>query len=453
MIQTGLLKVILEKADAYKNEFHCECLCASHIAAAAADFCRSKYTGFECSEFSYPRFEEERLRYLFEKEIKLTAYFKLRLSQNTKHGVREEGFDLSACEAVAAMREAGLLSADVVFLCALEQLHESYRPAVRTAHSTEAVLALLQDADEKIYDYVIEKIEDICRVLKKKAEDAAAIRDWKPAAKLAEPETLAEMFFEKIEKSVVGAVMTLTLPDFFGDTDLKVSIHKVQGIYYIHDNGCAIGHLSKQVADEQVRQRILESVCHPCWIHEGRITDSFLHERQFLLYLKKLVFVAHAALYATKVSSLPIPGDQDYLYAGEELAEPLEERELLEMLKKSITFDYDENKGLYYGLALAYPISSVRCAFLLETLEDGNIRISDKRKGNVEGEIFELFYWDHDDLSAHGEFLSKLAVQLGGAFDGKDLYLTDQKENFFQAMLSFFNLAVLLSEFGGTIDI
>lgn len=84
MTHTGLLKVILEKADAYKNEFHCECLCASHIAAAAADFCRSKYTGFECSEFSYPRFEEERLRYLFEKEIKLAAYFKLRLSKNTK---------------------------------------------------------------------------------------------------------------------------------------------------------------------------------------------------------------------------------------------------------------------------------------------------------------------------------------------------------------------------------
>lgn len=300
---------------------------------------------------------------------------------------------------------------------------------------------------------MIEKIEDIRCALKKKADEAAAIRDWKPAVKLAEPKLLAAMFFEKIEKSVVGNVMTLTLPGFFGDTDLKVSIHKVRGIYYIQDNGCAIGHLSKQVTDEQARQRILESVCHPCWIHEGRITDSFLHEQQFLLYLKKLVFVAHAALYATKVSSLPIPGERDYLYAGEELAEPLDEPALLETLKKSISFDYDENKGVYSWMALSYPISPVRCAFLHETLEDGNIRISDKRKGNVEGEIFELFYWDHDDLSAYGEFLSMLAVQLGGVFDGKDLYLTDQKENFFQAMLSFFNLAVLLSEFGGTIAI
>lgn len=453
MTHTGLLKALIEKAQAYQKEFRCQYLCASHIAAAAADFCRSKYTGFECSEFSYPRFEEERLRYLFEKEIKLTAYFKLRLSKNAKHGVREEGFDLSACERVAAMRGAGMLSADVVFLCALEQLHQSYKPAVRTAHSTEAVLALLQDADEKIYDYVIEKIEDIRCTLQKKADEAAAIRDWKPAAKLAEPETLAAMFFGKIEKSVAGNVMTLMLPGFFGGTDLKVSIHQAQGMYYIHDNGCAIAHLSKGVADARARQGLLERVCHSCWIHEGRITDSFLDERQFLLYLKKLVFVAHADLYAMRVSGLAIPGDGDYAYAEEAQSDPLDEPALLEILKKSIRFGYDENVGVYCGLALSYPIAPVRCAFLLQTLEQGNIRISDKRKGTVEGEIFELFYWDHDDLSAHGEFISRLAAPLGGVFDGKDLYLTDQKENFVQAILKFFNLAVLLSEFGGKIDI
>ena len=45
MEQTALLKIILQKADAIKNEYGSPRLYASHIAAAVADFCKAPYTG------------------------------------------------------------------------------------------------------------------------------------------------------------------------------------------------------------------------------------------------------------------------------------------------------------------------------------------------------------------------------------------------------------------------
>jgi hypothetical protein len=453
MIHTALLEAILEGANAVKNASNCEYLCASHIAVAVAEFCGRTYTGLDFSTFCYPRFEEERLRYLFSKEVKLAAYFRLRLSQNIKNGIPEEEFDLSCCEHIASLRGAPLLSSDVVFLCTLTKLHGSYKGAVRTAISDEAVIALLQDADANIYDYVIKRIDDIRSVLKKKADEAAAIRDWKPATKFAEPEALAAMFFEKIKKNVSKTVLTLRFPRFFGTTDLKVSIHQAGDVYYIHDNGCTIRHLSKQVADQQKRDRIIKKVCHSCWIDKGRITGRFCRSFSFLYYLQSLVFIAHADLYYTKTEKPVYHRDKAYFYVDADQADPLDAAALLDELKNSIHFDYDENKGLYYWLDTNYSFSSGRASFLVETLERKRIRISDKNRGKIEGEIFEAFYWDNDDISPYSKFLSKITARFGAEFDGRDVFLSDKAENLFPAMVKFFNLAVLLSEFGHDIAV
>lgn len=453
MTHTALLTAILEKANAVKNELNYDYLCASHIAAAVADFCTTKYIGLDFSTYCYPRFEEERLRYVFSREVKLTAYFRMRLRQNAKHGIQEEEFDLSCCEQIAVLRCAPMLSADIVFLCALSKLHESYQGAVRTASSDQAVIALLQETDTNIYDYVIEKIEDIRCTLKKKADEAAAIRDWKPANKFTEPEVLARMFFEKIEKRISENVLTLKFPKFFGSTDLKVSIHKAANIYYVHDNSCAIRHLSKQVKDQQKRDRIIKRVCHSCWIDKGSITGSFCSCFRFFYYLQRLVLIAHADLYYTRAERPLYCKEKGCIYVGAKNAEPLGEAELLETLKGGIGFCYDENQGLYYWVDAKCSLSSGRTAFLMETLEDGHIRISDRRKGNIEGELFEGFYWDNDDIAPYSKFVSKLATRFGAEFDGRDVYLTDKKDNFYKAILRFFNLAVLLSEFGQDIAV
>lgn len=455
MTYTVLLKAILEKANSVKDEFNVDRLCASHVAVAVADFCSTKYTGFSISDMTYhpSRFEEERLRYVFSKEVKVSSYFRKRLSHNTKDGMPEEEFDITYCERIAASRDAQALSADVVFLCALAKLHESYRFAIRSVISDESILNLLQDTDANIYDYVIEKVEGVCSELRNKADEATAIRTWRPAPKFIEPNTLAALFFENIEKSFSGNVLTLKFPGFFGSAALKASIHKVGHVYYVHDNGCAIKHLSKQVKDERKLARVLKKVCHSCWIHNGRLTGTFVQANQFLNYLQQLVFVAHADLYYTKATRPLCYKNKDYVYMDVRNANLLDEAVLLAELKKCISFHYDETQGLYYWLDMQYALSSTRCSFLMETQEDSHIRISDAKKRKNEGHIFEEFYWGNDDIALYSKFVSRITARFGGIFDGRDIYITDKTENFFKAMMRFFNMAVLLSEFGHNISV
>jgi hypothetical protein len=178
------------------------------------------------------------------------------------------------------------------------------------------------------------------------------------------------------------------------------------------------------------------------------VTDEFHRVEQFLRYLQQLVLVAQADLYYTKAQVQLCRKDTGYIYVNQDRAEPFDMEALLTELKTGISFCYDENRGLYYWLDLRYCLSSTRCSFLMETLEKGKIRISDARKGQLEGEILEQFYWDHDDPAQYGKFIGKVADRFGGEFDGRDVYLTEKTGNCYQAMMKFFNLAVILSEFG-----
>lgn len=452
MKYTDLLQEILEKANAVKDEFKGAQLCASHIAVAVADFCSTKYTGFSISDMTFHpnRFEEERLRYLFAKESKLASYFRLRLRHNTKDGVQEEAFDLSCCDSIAALRGAEVLSSDVVFLCALTKLHNAYKPAVRSAVSDEAVMALLQDTDANIYDYVIEKLEGICSEHKKKIDEAAAIRDWKPAAKFAEPETLIQLAFDKIKIHSARNITTIKIPKFFGNASLTLSIHYVDGIYYIHDHGSALRHLARQLQDPTKYERALRKVCHSHRIDHGRITGSFVNVHGFMYYLKDLIFVAQAALYYPRAMRQLCFKDKGYVYIPDDQAEPFDEEGLIDMLKTSVDAYYDEDKGLCVWLKAGNSPFQTRYSFLVETLADGQIRFSDRLKGNYEGELLEPCYWYHedDDISVYGRFLSKLASGVGGEFDGKNIYLTAKSKDFQNALFRFFQLAVLVSRFG-----
>lgn len=453
MVQTELLKIILNKANEVKSEFGGEFLCASHIVVAVADLCKTKYTGFSISDIGYPHFEEERLRYIFSKEVRLSSYFRLRLSRNAKSGVREKEFDIDFCEMIASQRESKVLSSDVVFLCALKELHQSYMSALRSISSDESIIVLLQDTDENIYDYVVDNIENIRSELKKKADQAVAIRDWKPAPKFAEPEEVLAMFFENIAKEASEKVITFMLPKFFGTADLKLSIHQVEDIYYVHDHGCAIRYLSRRVKDKQKCERIIKKVCYSAWINKGRMTGSFLSTFSFFEYLKMLVFVAHADLYYTKAKCFLCYKDKDYSYMEIEKAEILDAKILLDNLKGGIGVSYDENQGLYCWVDAKCSLSSARMSFQIETLSNGKIRISDRRKGQYEGEIFEEFYWSNDDITPYSKYISKVAARFGAEFDGRDVYLTDKTDNFCMALFRFFNLAVLLSQFGHDIGL
>lgn len=455
MEHTVLLKEILEKSNQIKEKFGCEQLCASHIVVAVVDFCQGKYTGFSISDMTFwPKpFEEERLRYLCGKETRVAAYFKLTLSRNAKNGVHEEAFNVTDCERIAALRGADVLSSDVVFLCALASVHEAYKRAVRTAHSEESILALLQDADANVYTYVIENIEGVCAALRKKADQAAAIRDWKPAAKFTEPEELIKMALDGIETKKNGNIATVRFPKFFGSTNLTLSIHQVDGIYYIHDNRCALRYLARRLRDPDQHQRAVRRVCHKHRIDNGRITGSFTNVTGFMYYIKDLVFVAQADLYYSRAKHQLCFKDKGYVYMPEEKAEPFDVADLMNMLKEGVHTYYDENAGLCCWLkADNFPFQT-RYSFLVETLDDGRIRFSDKLKGKYEGELLESCYWYHNstDIAVYRGLISKLAGRFGGEFDGQDVYLVSKTKDFQHGLFQFFQLAVLISRLGHSI--
>lgn len=454
MTQNNLMNYLLQQAEDIRLKTGDDALCASHIAAAVAEFCKTKYTGFETVSYYVIPYEEERLRYLFSNEVKMASYFGMRLSSNRKRGITEDAFDLFSCERIAAARGLKATSADVLFLCALQALHPSYKPVLHRELSDDAaILARLQDTDVNIYDYVVARLTENCAELKQKADQAAAIRDWKPVAKFAEPQEVADRFFGDIRKQRSGNTLTICLSRFFGTTDLKVSIHQAGDVYYVHDNGCAIRHLTKQVQDLSKRDRILRKVCAACWIDKGRVTGNFCTVRQFMVYLQMLVFVAHADLYDSKVQQPLYYRDRDYVYIDADRADSLDESALLKELKNAIHFEYDENSGLYGWLDTKYSLSGVCAAFVMESLPDGSVRISDKRKGNVEGEIFEAFYWCHDDIAPYSRYISTFAARFGAEFDGLNVYVTARPDRIRSAIFRFFNLSVLLSEFGHHIDL
>lgn len=455
MTHTALLKEILERANRVKEEFGSKYLCASHIAVAVTDFCRTKYTGFSVSDMTYwpSRFEEERLRYLFAKETRVANYFRIRLSHNAKNGVKEAAFDLTDCERIAALHNAEVLSSDVVFLCALASIHESYRRVVRSVHSEESVMVLLQDTDLNIYDYVIENIESVCAELKKKADEAAAIRDWKPAAKFVEPEMLIPLVFDGIETKHTGNITNIKIPKFFGNAGLTLSIHRVDGMYYVHDNRCALRYLARTLRDTDQYERAVRKVCHSARMDKGRITGCFSNVTGFMYYLKDLVFVAQADLYYPRAKSPLCFKDKGYAYIPDDKAEPFDEVTLINMLKESVDAYYDEETGLCCWLKVYNSPFQTRYSFLVETLDDGRIRFSDRLKGKYEGELLEPCYWYHDstDISAYSKFFTKLADRFGGEFDGKNFYLTAKPKDFRHALFQFFQLAVLVSRLGHSI--
>ena len=455
MTHTVLLKEILEKANRVKEEFGSNYLCASHIAVAVTDFCRTKYTGFSVSDMTYwpNRFEEERLRYLFAKETRVASFFRIHLSHNAKNGVREEEFDVTSCERIAALRGAEVLSADVVFLCALTKLHESYLRAVRSVKSEDSVIALLQDADLNVYNYVIENIEGVCAELKKKADEAAAIRDWKPAAKFAEPEELIQRVFDGIDTKHSGNITTIKIPKFFEKSCLTLSIHQANGVYYIHDNRCSLRYLARRIRNADQYERAVRRVCHSARIDKGRITGSFTNVTGFMYYLKDLVFVVQADLYYSRVKSQLCFKDKGYVYIPEDKAEPFDAESLTNMLNEGVNAYYNENEGLCCWLKAGNSPFQTRYSFLVETLDDDRVRFSDKLKGKYEGELLEPCYWYHDstDISVFSRFFTKLADRFGGEFDGENFYLTAKSKDFQHALFQFFQLAVLVSRLGHSI--
>lgn len=470
MKHTILLEEILGRANRVKEEFGSEYLCASHIAVAVTDFCRTKYTGCSVSDTIYwpNRFEEERLRYLFLKETRIANYFRTRLSHNTKNGVQEKEFNLNGCEHIAALRKAEVLSSDVVFLYALASIHESYRKVVQTVNSEETVMARLQDADNNIYDYVIKEIETVCAQLQEKADEAKAIRDWKPAAKIAEPEELLKRFFDNICAVSENNVLHITIPGFLRETDLKLSIYKVKNHFVLHDNGCALKSLSARI-DRIRMQKVLDLLWDKSNLQDNKLFTQIADVKFVLYFIQEVILTANADLYYEYFKEEHF-GHRRYIdpckvFESEERAEDFDTNAFLNALKETVTTYYDENKGITLRFDAKYCNCSYGIKVLIEALDDGTVRFSDayKNKQYETGEMLEAFYFssteEYDDM--YYEVMQELAKPFGMALDmtssiifpeyngrkhkHKNPYMLSTAANWVQDFYKFMNSAVLIS--------
>jgi len=469
MVQTALFKEILKKAIDVKDEFHAEYLTASHIAVAVADFCAITYTGLTPIQLqSAVRFEEERLRYLFSKEVKVASYLRKKLSHNTENGVPEKAFDIASCDRIASLRENNLLTADILFLSALKELDNAYRVVARNIVSDDSILAALQDADKNVYDYVIEKIEKICSELQQKADDAKAIRDWKPAGKFAEPEDLLKQFFDNIGTVWENKVLHITLPGFLRESDLKLSIYKVKDCFILHDNGCAVKSLSKRI-DSIRMQKVLDLLWDKSNLQDNKLFTQITDVKFVLYFIQEVILTANADLYYEYFKEEHF-GHRHYIdpckaFESEERAEDFDTNAFLNALKETVTSYYDENKGITLRFDTKYCNCSYGIKVLIETLDDGTVRFSDayKNKQYETGEMLEAFYFNSskecDDM--YYEVMQELAKPFGMALDmtssiifpeyngrkhkHKNPYMLSTAQNWVQDFYKFMNSAVLIS--------
>ena len=469
MVQTAMVKEILKRANEVKDEFNAEQLAASHIAVAVADFCAIRYTGLTPIQLqSSVRFEEERLRYIFSKEVKVASYLRIKLSHNAKAGIQEKAFDIGRCDHIASLSKNSLLTADILFLSALKELDTSYRPVAGNIISDDRIFAALEDADKNVYDFVIEKIKAICSELKEKADEAKAIRDWKPAEKFAEPEDLMKQFFDNICVSSENNVLQITIPGFLRETDLKLSIYKVKDHFVVHDNGCAVKSLSKQIDSIRI-QKVLDLLWDKSNLQGNKLFTQITDVKFVLNYIQEVILTANADLYYEYFQEEPF-GYRRYIepckvFESEEQAEVFDGNAFVNGLKETVTADYDENKGITLRFDTKYCHCSYGIKVLIETLDDGTIRFSDayKNKQYETGEMLEAFYFSStkecDDL--YYKVMQELAKPFGMAFDmtssiifpeynsrkhkHKNPYMLSTAPNWVRDFYQFMNSAVLIS--------
>ena len=361
-----------------------------------------------------------------------------------------------------------MLTADILFLSALKELDDAYRVTARNIVSDDSIFAALQDADKNIYDYVIEKIETICSELQEKADEAKAIRDWKPAEKFAEPEDLLKQFFDNMYVASENNVLHITIPGFLRETDLKLSIYKVKDHFVVHDNGCAVKSLSKQI-DSIRMQKVLDLLWDKSNLQDNKLFTQITDVKFILYFIQEVILTANADLYYEYFKEEHF-GRRRYIdpckaFERQEQAEIFDTNAFLNALKETVTTYYDENKGICLRFDAKYCNCSYGIKVLIETLDDGTVRFSDayKNKQYETGEMLEAFYFssteEYDDM--YYKVMQELAKPFGMALDmtssiifpeyngrkhkHKNPYMLSTAQNWVQDFYKFMNSAVLIS--------
>lgn len=465
MKNSELLNNILIRAEQIHTEQNTNFVSAPCVIIAVSELCNKTYAGLtRYDKCPYPeQYEEERLRYAYKKVFRAGGqlvgnYFRKLLK--TDFSQYDTDF-LNDCaqffEKEAALREKDVLSADIVFLFAVGCLKPEHRVAAFPEYKTEfSVTSALLDIDKNIYDFVINEIEKITQKLQLKADEAKSQRDWRPASKVFEPESLPSRLFSSVKTEYKDNCLEIVLPYFFAESGgLRLSICRSAGAYFVHDNGCALKVLRHRTETDAEFKRVFDRIRKNLSLDGDKTVGCFCQTSALLHYLQVLIFVAHADLYYENLHEEGLYSDSDNIFPEKTKREPFDAQKLIKALTESVVGRYDKNIGLYLAVLTIYSLNSATVSFLIDETADGRIEISDCRKGLIEGEIFESLYWDNDDITPYSSYISRFCERFGAELRQSNVYLTAENKNsedFAKAMFKFFNLAVLLSELGRMIE-
>ncbi len=266
-------------------------------------------------------------------------------------------------------------------------------------------------------------------------------------------ETLVkDKLLQAVTVEATDKTITVIVPCFFSDTgdDLKLTFSYADNVFYVHDNGGALGHLKNYVNDAQQFENTVKTVGTNVSFDGDRIVGAFCQAHTFYHFVQILVFVANADLYCDRFDDDGLRYDSDIVLPTEQ--ETVNTDELFKLINDGLFCRLNDDGSYRFSVAMFYSTFSTFASYRVELTDDA-VKITDFHKGNIEGEIFESFYWDHDDISIYADEVNRYCRRFGVKFDGKDIYITDSPENINKALLRFFNAGVLLSELGTLIDL
>lgn len=264
-------------------------------------------------------------------------------------------------------------------------------------------------------------------------------------------EELLKSLYDNVNLSPEGKTLTTKINGFFGNQDLTLSFRYSDGAYSVHDNGSALLCLKDNAGSDAEFKEILDVIKSNLSLDGFCVVGCFSQVQHLFHYLQILIFIAHADLYYKELSEDGLYYDNDITLDSLDECELIEKDDLLFMIKDGFSAGVC-CEGTYLNVGMTYSLFNSTVSYLIEE-KDGKYCISDNRKGKVQGEIFESFYWDNDNLSVYSGYIGSFCERFGGDFDGKNLSLSCDKEQLVPSLFKFINLAVLLSEFGRLIEL
>lgn len=458
---------LFERAEEIKNENNVECVSGVCFLAAVSEFCLKAYRGITDYDLcEYPEnFEEERLRLVRDKVMKFQPSLSRMLFTSRARGLITK-YDIDFLQVYAPelnkimeVRSKNMISADVIFLVALKSIAKIDIGSALNCDYGFSVLEMLEEVDACVYSYTLSQLNKVNEILINKAKRVIELRDWVPAAKIAEPDDVKQLFLECVHNRFLKNRWDMTVPEFFGFTkgDITLSIVRSDEVFYVHDNGLTMKVLENNCDDAALKDKILYTIRKYIPLDEkGRLIGSFCQLNGLFLYMQQLMLIANSDLYYKRFD--PQSGfriDVETFYPSEDKCENFDFEEVFKTFGQHFQVRYDQNKGVIMTIDTRYAMNEERPAFLFEKVSDGVCCLSDAQKGKV-GEIFESFYFNCDSLKDHFDFLKNIPERFGIKFDGESLTHTfkyTDKKWLFNEWLKFYNAAVILAEFGRMIDV